>query len=98
MISLKKSSANASFLLAQMESEAIVLKERKENIEKCLLEMEEQELQMDKDDARKAREKYYEETREEITTKYETCYNALLDTMSEFATVPDQNATMAPPQ
>ena len=98
LISIPQSAANRSFLLNQMQAAANLLNERKEKVETCLLEMEDHELSLELDDARRKREDYYDKTRDEITTKYEVCYNKLLDTMSNFDTVAEaeQNATIHP--
>ena len=98
LISIPQSAANRSFILNQMQAAANLLNERKEKVETCLLEMEDHELSLELDDARRKREDYYDKTRDEITTKYEVCYNKLLDTMSNFDTVAEaeQNATIHP--
>ena len=97
LISIPHSAANASFLLNQMQTAATLLNERKEKIETCLLEMEDYELNLELDDARRKREEYYDKTRDEITTKYEACYNKLLDAMSSFDTIAEANSTVHPP-
>ena len=97
LVDLPHTVANASYLMSKMQEALDLLDVRKSKIENCLLEMEELEAGKERDDRRKERETYYDTTRDEITTRYETCYNAVMEALSNLNTTPDLNVT-APPE